>query len=360
MSKENLKNKNHTSHFALHISKQKGITLIALIITIIVMLILTGVTLSITLGDNGLVNKAQEATEATEIAMDNELLLSAVVGAIGIDGKVNFTYLDSNLPEGFTGSNGTYTSDNGHAFTVSANGQVAYVGNGEIGEEIESEDSEIYGRYYVFRESTDFFELKEPNVFIYGCEGYDDNGEAITETMEMDVAEWTYDKANNTLTVVIDYSSYGAEDDVNTIENEALGTYIMNFEFIIENGEIINKIVYMTIIEDGDSGKIACYESNAGLEYPLNGTYTLDNGNARIRFEANRGTAYYEMPNYLDTTKWDERATFQYFLYNGTYTFIGSNEPFGDDTCWIKIDASEFSEDITIDGNVYIEDTAGL
>ena len=119
MSKEKFKNINHTF--------SKGITLIALIITIIVMLILTGVALSITLGDNGLVNKAKQATEATEIAMDRDLLLSAVVGTIGTDGTVDLSAIV--LPEGFTGSKGTYTSKNGHTFTVRENGEIIY--NGE-------------------------------------------------------------------------------------------------------------------------------------------------------------------------------------------------------------------------------------
>ena len=117
MSKEKLKN--------------RGITLITLIITVIVMLILTGVTLSVTIGDNGLVNKAKEAKESTQIAMDKEMLLSAVIGAIGIDGKVNFSTIV--LPEGFSGSNGIYTSKNGYTFTVNENGKITY--NGEFSEE---------------------------------------------------------------------------------------------------------------------------------------------------------------------------------------------------------------------------------
>ena len=42
---------------------QKGITLVALIITVIVMLILVAVTLVITLGENGIIAKAREAKE---------------------------------------------------------------------------------------------------------------------------------------------------------------------------------------------------------------------------------------------------------------------------------------------------------
>ena len=63
MKKQNLKTKNPTSHFPPHTSK--GITLIALIITIIIMLILAAV--SITMAVNGgLFGYAQNASQETE------------------------------------------------------------------------------------------------------------------------------------------------------------------------------------------------------------------------------------------------------------------------------------------------------
>lgn len=40
---------------------QKGITLVALVITIIVLLILAGITISLTVGQRGILNRAQEA-----------------------------------------------------------------------------------------------------------------------------------------------------------------------------------------------------------------------------------------------------------------------------------------------------------
>lgn len=49
-----------------NVEKQKGITLVALIITIIVMLILVGVTLNIALGENGLIEKAKYARQKQE------------------------------------------------------------------------------------------------------------------------------------------------------------------------------------------------------------------------------------------------------------------------------------------------------
>ena len=51
---------------------QKGITLVALVITIIVMLILVGVTVTIALGDNGIINKAKTAGQEYKDAQTSE------------------------------------------------------------------------------------------------------------------------------------------------------------------------------------------------------------------------------------------------------------------------------------------------
>ena len=45
------------------IKSTKGITLISLVVTIIVMLILAGVTINLTVGENGLITKATRARE---------------------------------------------------------------------------------------------------------------------------------------------------------------------------------------------------------------------------------------------------------------------------------------------------------
>ena len=104
-------------------TQNKGITLIALIITIIVMLILVGVTVNVAL-NGGLFEKAKTAGSQMQLAADRETLLSAVVAAIGTDGDVDFTDLDANLPTGWTGGNGTYTSPSGNVFTVDADGKI--------------------------------------------------------------------------------------------------------------------------------------------------------------------------------------------------------------------------------------------
>lgn len=48
--------------------QEKGITLVALVITIIVLLILAGVSISLVMGDNGVLSQANNAVNSTELA----------------------------------------------------------------------------------------------------------------------------------------------------------------------------------------------------------------------------------------------------------------------------------------------------
>ena len=208
-------------HFEGMTKKEKGITLIALIITIIVMLILTGVTLSITLGDNGLVNKAKEASEATQIAMDRELLLSAVVGAIGIDGKVNFSEIV--LPEGFTGSNGTYTSKNGHTFTVNENGEISYTGSDDV---IGNGGNETVG-----------FTWESVNLNI------DTNTEYVAETDEITV----YFLEDGNLTILLGDTILAS---VYATDSDNIDQTTGNLSFNIDLGEMVNIIITMANAND--------------------------------------------------------------------------------------------------------------
>ena len=61
----------------------KGITLVALVITIIVLLILAGVSISMVVGENGVLNRAKDATDKTAIAQAKEALETAISGYQG-------------------------------------------------------------------------------------------------------------------------------------------------------------------------------------------------------------------------------------------------------------------------------------
>ena len=71
----------------------KGITLIALVISIIVMLILAGVSIAMLTGTNGILTQAQNAKKATEEETENEKRkLSQVEASTHLE---NYDYTDN-------------------------------------------------------------------------------------------------------------------------------------------------------------------------------------------------------------------------------------------------------------------------
>lgn len=71
-----------------NLMNQNGITLIALVITIIVLLILAGVTIVTLTGDNGVLTRTQEAKEKTEESKENELRnLTALEAETNLENK---------------------------------------------------------------------------------------------------------------------------------------------------------------------------------------------------------------------------------------------------------------------------------
>ena len=75
---------------------EKGITLIALIITIIVMLILVGVTINVAL-NGGIFDRAKDAKQKTSREVSREQIVAAMIGAY--DNNGNFVKANAKLPE---------------------------------------------------------------------------------------------------------------------------------------------------------------------------------------------------------------------------------------------------------------------
>lgn len=109
--------------------RQKGITLIALIITIIVMLILVGVTVTTAI-NGGLFEKARIGAKGTQKEVDREKLNMAVAFAYDeTTGKIDKTKLEQELGDEWrvTETTGTYLCENkktGNKFIVTAEGEI--------------------------------------------------------------------------------------------------------------------------------------------------------------------------------------------------------------------------------------------
>lgn len=65
----------------IYVKKQHGITLIALVVTIVVLLILAGISIGAITGNNGIINQAQDAKDDTEYAQWEEKIDVAIIDA---------------------------------------------------------------------------------------------------------------------------------------------------------------------------------------------------------------------------------------------------------------------------------------
>ena len=81
------------------LKESKGITLIALVITIIVLLILAGVVIATLTGDNGILGKAKTAKTTNDEEKAKEQIKIAVMGSYGKDGELNYDDLTKNLEQ---------------------------------------------------------------------------------------------------------------------------------------------------------------------------------------------------------------------------------------------------------------------
>ena len=126
----------------------KGITLIALVITIIVLLILAAVSIATLTGENGILTRANDAKTSTEIAEEKEKVELATVAALADDngGEIKEDYLKQEL-EKYFGTDGVSVTpgenngeegfivtidDSGRQYFVDKDGNVEELGTGVV------------------------------------------------------------------------------------------------------------------------------------------------------------------------------------------------------------------------------------
>lgn len=128
------------------IKLMSGITLIALIVTIIVLLILTGVTINLIFSDSEIIKKAWEAKKLTEIEQGREEINLAILGLQtekAAKGEVcTLEYVYDNIEErvngliidGFKGNpmEKIYVTLRGYQYEIIMDGLVNYIGDGDV------------------------------------------------------------------------------------------------------------------------------------------------------------------------------------------------------------------------------------
>lgn len=162
----------------------KGITLIALVITIIVLLILAGVSIAMLTGDNGILTQANNAKDTTDYKNAEEAVQMETAGSFDNNGKYSKDIAKNNLKNnlGIPADDITDNEDGtlivkykGYTFTVDVNGRLKKDGgtlatasavNALIGQIVDyEEDSEEVNSWRVYYASdTEMFLISTNTV----------------------------------------------------------------------------------------------------------------------------------------------------------------------------------------------------
>ena len=178
------------------IKANRGITLIALVITIIVLLILAGVTITTLTGDNGLLTKAGDARNTSEKAGEKERIQMEVAGAYDLTGKLVASQVEENIRNNIkditnvtaTAKEGTeekffpvkVTYNNGHKYQVASDGSIMISVN--AGDKAPSDSNAVYS-------SGDYTAIIPAGFTVSATESSIENGLVVTDGSEN---EWVW------------------------------------------------------------------------------------------------------------------------------------------------------------------------
>ena len=135
------------------LKQNKGITLIALVITIVVMLILAGVSISMLFGSNGIINRAKEAKEASE----KQSIIENIKFDIATKQTKNLGSIDEDEFLEILNKYGTISEDENIITTSKGNYQIkiSEIYDGKIENPLTTTPLESLGIYY-FRSNYSF------------------------------------------------------------------------------------------------------------------------------------------------------------------------------------------------------------
>ena len=173
----------------------KGITLVALVVTIVVLLILAGVSINSVLGENGIIIKAKEAAEKTAVAQEREmiernLLEQELENSLATPTPKPQPTEGVKIPTGFYYVGGTKTS--GIVISDNVNDKDKYKNKAVVG-------TDLLGNQYVWIPcTTDSTSSKLQYARTeWGVEADgDDNSRAIKDELTLTDASVTYSNAD--------------------------------------------------------------------------------------------------------------------------------------------------------------------
>lgn len=249
----------------------KGITLIALVVTIIVLIIMAGVSINVLLGDNGLITRAKEAKEKQIISMEKEQISTSYLACKmnlinNTQSKVTDDLLKSELinngndvdtlSEDIGDEYFIYVTFNNttHQYKVDENGNITYL------EEIEMDTSEVDAKLITqsisYQDSTNT--IMNPDRGLYRPVILTLNSDTFSTKYNNIQYECTQAKRDNIQIIHLRIDIGQLSGNVNTdgIDKDFTSTQISSlntlFDTIRENN--LNAIVRFSYDVDGSTG----------------------------------------------------------------------------------------------------------
>ena len=252
--------------YLTHPKRNKGITLIALVVTIIVLLILAGISIAMLTGQNGILNRATDAKNANGTAQIDEQVKLAVAEALSNGlGTITDENLRKTLDANVGAGNYELTGNATKGWTIKAGDKTYNIdasgvnsddsgnddnkGNGETGKLPSTEVTKPYlpGDDFEKVDGTDI----DTGLVIKDKEGNEwvwievPQTEEVYKTAKLNIAEFTDDECNiiyNDLKVyTVDYSGSSAEER-DTMENFESVDGITRIEYYKLRNDVLKSI----------------------------------------------------------------------------------------------------------------------
>ena len=220
--------------------RKDGITIIALIVTIVVLLILAGVSISLMLGNNGVISRAKDAkNQYTEAQINDEKNLNEAID--WIDSTVSGEYDGVPIPNGFVYVGGT--KESGLVISDNIADKEKYKGKKEVG-------IDLQGNQFVW--------IPVENITDYKREAY-----------TIQIATGTIDEATNS--EIINYNSAESGYFTETLPEDEKLSVEANKGFFIGRYEAGDResTEAKKFREDGDSIKNAVTVKAGQIPYNL-------------------------------------------------------------------------------------------
>ncbi|MBR3162826.1 MAG: hypothetical protein IKF17_01830 [Clostridia bacterium] len=279
-----------------NIRENKGITLIALVITIIVLLILTGITIASLTGENGLLSRSSEARNSQNKAQIQEELQLIVMESMTEQNGYVASEVAAKIEGAIANGDSVTGTYKGYSFSINSSGKVTVRGENE--DEyyvyVDIETSGI-GAYLVESGMSFDVDNPDPTVLTTFSEAYVlKNGNRINISSEIRTLEFEDNSLSALAISFIDSSSplYNYEGDYDIILIKDGKEYTYSYKYVDpHHPEVSENYIYLI------SSGIAFNNGRTTFD----NAYVVINGTRQsVAFETGSGKAIGSTYNYID------------------------------------------------------------